>query len=177
MIQPIGKLKALKLATDFPPFRVWYIDCRKIYKHAYPTSIPSPLHFAVKSPSTFRHNGVKLIFLIRITTSPETIPKSKSAPTCPFRFSTPMNQINLGQYRQETQPKSGASLNDRSPEEQQLQSPPRKRQRIPSACEPCRRRKTRCDGNRPVCSPCLRRGYSEQLCMYRRDEPRDLEDM
>ncbi|KAN0122781.1 Fungal specific transcription factor domain containing protein [Hyaloscypha variabilis] len=88
-----------------------------------------------------------------------------------------MNQTNLAQYCQDPKAKSGTSLLDQNLEDQAPRSPPRKRQRIPSACEPCRRRKTRCDGNRPVCSLCLRRGSSQQLCMYRKDPTIDRRDL
>jgi hypothetical protein len=83
-----------------------------------------------------------------------------------------MNQTNLA-----PEAKSGTSLLDQNLEDQAPRSPPRKRQRIPFACEPCRRRKTRCDGNRPVCSLCLQRGSSQQLCMYRRDSTIDPKDL
>ncbi|KAM3548213.1 hypothetical protein ARSEF4850_009542 [Beauveria asiatica] len=37
--------------------------------------------------------------------------------------------------------------------------PPSKRRRINAACLTCRRRKTRCDGERPTCSTCSRNGH------------------
>ncbi|KAI0127278.1 hypothetical protein BJ170DRAFT_694094 [Xylariales sp. AK1849] len=39
-----------------------------------------------------------------------------------------------------------------------------KRPMVPIACNGCRRRKTRCDGGRPICSNCSKRGLSE--CVY-----------
>ncbi|KFY78694.1 hypothetical protein V499_02187 [Pseudogymnoascus sp. VKM F-103] len=46
---------------------------------------------------------------------------------------------------------------------------PPKRRKISSACEPCRARKTRCDGNRPMCGPCQYKPKSQQSCVYARD--------
>ncbi|TVY20120.1 putative transcriptional regulatory protein [Lachnellula arida] len=37
--------------------------------------------------------------------------------------------------------------------------PPAKRRRINAACRTCRKRKTRCDGKRPLCSTCLENGH------------------
>ncbi|TDZ31682.1 Nitrogen assimilation transcription factor nit-4 [Colletotrichum spinosum] len=38
--------------------------------------------------------------------------------------------------------------------------PPSKRRRINAACLTCRKRKTRCDGERPVCSTCTKNGHN-----------------
>ncbi|EWZ36404.1 hypothetical protein FOZG_10412 [Fusarium oxysporum Fo47] len=43
--------------------------------------------------------------------------------------------------------------------------PRRKRRKVQLACDCCRARKVRCDGKRPVCDVCRRRG-SEQECLY-----------
>ncbi|KAH7132729.1 fungal-specific transcription factor domain-containing protein [Dactylonectria macrodidyma] len=43
--------------------------------------------------------------------------------------------------------------------------PPPKRRKIQLACNSCRMRKTRCDGRRPVCSPCEKRGSGDE-CLY-----------
>ncbi|KAH6984056.1 fungal-specific transcription factor domain-containing protein [Ilyonectria destructans] len=45
------------------------------------------------------------------------------------------------------------------------EEPPPKRRKIQLACNSCRMRKTRCDGRRPVCSPCERRGSGDD-CLY-----------
>ncbi|PWI65209.1 hypothetical protein PCL_07259 [Purpureocillium lilacinum] len=57
-----------------------------------------------------------------------------------------------------------------SPRESQSMHPPsrplpRRRSRIGTtvACEPCRRRRSRCNGQRPKCAPCVGRGLS---CQY-----------
>lgn len=42
--------------------------------------------------------------------------------------------------------------------------PVRKRKRTAHACEPCRQRKSRCDGSRPVCDLCKEQGVE---CYYR----------
>ncbi|KAI0449577.1 hypothetical protein F5B21DRAFT_493775 [Xylaria acuta] len=34
------------------------------------------------------------------------------------------------------------------------------------ACEPCRERKIRCDGGKPVCSACQRRRLPLEQCLY-----------
>lgn len=43
--------------------------------------------------------------------------------------------------------------------------PPAKRRKVPVACTSCRDRKTRCDGQRPSCSTCQRRGIAA-TCLY-----------
>ncbi|KAJ2965184.1 hypothetical protein NQ176_g10740 [Zarea fungicola] len=49
--------------------------------------------------------------------------------------------------------------------------PPSKRRRINAACLTCRRRKTRCDGERPICSTCTKNGHK---CLgYPEDTKRD----
>jgi hypothetical protein len=44
--------------------------------------------------------------------------------------------------------------------------PPPKRRKITESCGPCRLKKTRCDSQRPACSPCIRKGFA---CEYSRD--------
>ncbi|QKX55854.1 uncharacterized protein TRUGW13939_02953 [Talaromyces rugulosus] len=41
--------------------------------------------------------------------------------------------------------------------------PPAKRQRVGRACDPCRKRKSKCDGNRPCCLMCQSAG---RICLY-----------
>ncbi|KAI0151399.1 fungal-specific transcription factor domain-containing protein [Pestalotiopsis sp. NC0098] len=43
---------------------------------------------------------------------------------------------------------------------------PAKRQRIALACSSCRDRKVRCDGQKPICGPCTRRGVDGAQCAY-----------
>lgn len=45
------------------------------------------------------------------------------------------------------------------------EEPPLKRRKTQLACNCCRMRKTRCDGKRPICSPCERRGSGDD-CLY-----------
>ena len=45
--------------------------------------------------------------------------------------------------------------------------PKRKRRKIPVACDECRKRKTRCDGIRPVCAPC--ESKKRGSCVYQED--------
>ncbi|KAG4025630.1 hypothetical protein MFRU_054g00590 [Monilinia fructicola] len=47
----------------------------------------------------------------------------------------------------------------------QLQPPVRKRRRTQLACNSCRQRKTACNGDRPSCSSCIRRGVQDS-CSY-----------
>ncbi|KAK0387822.1 hypothetical protein NLU13_4067 [Sarocladium strictum] len=47
----------------------------------------------------------------------------------------------------------------------QSQQQPVKRRRMHTACKICQDRKTRCDGTRPTCSTCLRRGVAAD-CVY-----------
>ncbi|KAH7129273.1 fungal-specific transcription factor domain-containing protein [Dactylonectria macrodidyma] len=42
-----------------------------------------------------------------------------------------------------------------------------KRRKIALACEPCRERKARCDGGKPVCSTCQRRSLGLEQCIYK----------
>lgn len=42
----------------------------------------------------------------------------------------------------------------------------RRRRKIPLACEPCRERKSRCDGAKPICSTCQRRSLPLDHCIY-----------
>ncbi|RGP77236.1 hypothetical protein FLONG3_4751 [Fusarium longipes] len=43
---------------------------------------------------------------------------------------------------------------------------PTKRKRVALACDNCRERKIKCDGSKPVCSPCSKRGEPTARCMY-----------
>ncbi|PVI02836.1 hypothetical protein DM02DRAFT_640994 [Periconia macrospinosa] len=43
---------------------------------------------------------------------------------------------------------------------------PSKRKRIALACSACRTRKIRCDGSKPLCRPCQKRGESPGACLY-----------
>ncbi|KAF7886500.1 uncharacterized protein EAF01_011178 [Botrytis porri] len=47
----------------------------------------------------------------------------------------------------------------------QTQQPARKRRRTQLACNSCRQRKTACNGDRPSCSSCIRRGVQDS-CSY-----------
>lgn len=42
-----------------------------------------------------------------------------------------------------------------------------RRHKIPLACEPCRVRKSRCNGCKPICSTCERRGLPLDRCVYK----------
>ncbi|KAK1639089.1 fungal-specific transcription factor domain-containing protein [Colletotrichum phormii] len=41
-----------------------------------------------------------------------------------------------------------------------------RRRKITLACEPCRERKARCDGGKPICSTCQRRSLNLEHCVY-----------
>ncbi|KAH6623284.1 fungal-specific transcription factor domain-containing protein [Chaetomium tenue] len=47
-----------------------------------------------------------------------------------------------------------------------------RRRKIPLACEPCRERKSRCDGAKPICSTCQRRSLPLHSCVYTLDNAR-----
>ncbi|UQC80587.1 fungal specific transcription factor domain-containing protein [Colletotrichum lupini] len=54
---------------------------------------------------------------------------------------------------------------------QHLAMPPgrqerQRRRKITLACEPCRERKARCDGGKPICSTCQRRSLALEHCVY-----------
>lgn len=57
------------------------------------------------------------------------------------------------------------TTNGRVGHSQSSKSPTGKRRKIAIACEPCRKRKVRCDGKQPTCSPCItsRKTYT---CIY-----------
>lgn len=44
--------------------------------------------------------------------------------------------------------------------------PKAKRQKTTAACSPCRARKSKCDGKRPSCGPCLKRRDRAATCVY-----------
>lgn len=43
---------------------------------------------------------------------------------------------------------------------------PLKRKRVALACSLCRERKVKCDGAKPVCTPCNKRGSLAAECVY-----------
>lgn len=43
---------------------------------------------------------------------------------------------------------------------------PTKRKRVALACDSCRDRKIKCDGSKPICSPCGKRGEPAARCTY-----------
>lgn len=51
----------------------------------------------------------------------------------------------------------------------------RPRAKIPLACQPCRNRKSRCDGARPMCTRCQQRGLAREVCVYRDDATNDAQ--
>ncbi|KAL2817920.1 fungal-specific transcription factor domain-containing protein [Aspergillus cavernicola] len=42
----------------------------------------------------------------------------------------------------------------------------RVRRKVALACDSCREKKIRCDGNKPICGPCTRRSYRINQCVY-----------
>ncbi|ETR96823.1 hypothetical protein M419DRAFT_93216 [Trichoderma reesei RUT C-30] len=61
------------------------------------------------------------------------------------------------------QPKQKDHHRHQQQQQQQQQQPPTKRRRIGYACNLCRTKKNRCDGERPSCGPCKER---RQECVY-----------
>ncbi|KAJ4152297.1 hypothetical protein NW754_004092 [Fusarium falciforme] len=47
------------------------------------------------------------------------------------------------------------------------QEPRQRRRKVTLACEPCRERKARCDGVKPLCSTCRRRSLGIEQCVYK----------
>ncbi|KAM5356963.1 hypothetical protein ACJ41O_003609 [Fusarium nematophilum] len=47
------------------------------------------------------------------------------------------------------------------------QQPRQRRRKVTLACEPCRERKARCDGVKPLCSTCRRRSLTIEHCVYK----------
>lgn len=50
--------------------------------------------------------------------------------------------------------------------EEHQRGPKPKRLKISIACNVCKAKKTKCDGARPVCGPCVKRRQSSQACIY-----------
>lgn len=48
-----------------------------------------------------------------------------------------------------------------------------KRRKTLMACEYCRTRKTKCDGRRPVCGACAKRGWTPDRCVWRYNDEKD----
>ncbi|CAG8929589.1 unnamed protein product [Penicillium salamii] len=53
-----------------------------------------------------------------------------------------------------------------NPQHSPTQAPSPKRRRVALACQHCRERKVRCDGQRPTCGACLKKGIAGQACEY-----------
>ncbi|KAI9228080.1 MAG: hypothetical protein DHS80DRAFT_16133, partial [Piptocephalis tieghemiana] len=92
-----------------------------------------------------------------------------------------------GQGEDSTDPPASSSSSSSSSD----QPPPQKRKRLAQACEPCRRKKVKCNGQHPTCSRCAalnlecnyvprtgkrkpRQGYIETLEQRLRDMERLL---
>ncbi|KAE8341547.1 hypothetical protein BDV24DRAFT_132168 [Aspergillus arachidicola] len=50
-----------------------------------------------------------------------------------------------------------------------------RRRKSSLCCEPCRERKSRCDGRKPICGPCTQRSHATDRCVYRRNIVRLLD--
>ncbi|KAJ5154406.1 fungal specific transcription factor [Penicillium coprophilum] len=46
------------------------------------------------------------------------------------------------------------------------------RHKVALACDSCREKKIRCDGNKPICGPCTRRSYRIDQCVYNTENSR-----
>ncbi|KAE8349438.1 fungal-specific transcription factor domain-containing protein [Aspergillus coremiiformis] len=51
-----------------------------------------------------------------------------------------------------------------------------RRRKASLCCDPCRERKSRCDGQKPVCGSCTQRSNSADRCVYRRSSCRLMEN-
>ncbi|KAL9562633.1 hypothetical protein ACKAV7_013197 [Fusarium commune] len=51
-------------------------------------------------------------------------------------------------------------------QEEEAVARPAKRKRVALACDTCRERKIKCDGSKPVCNPCSKRGEPAARCVY-----------
>ncbi|KAJ5383226.1 fungal specific transcription factor [Penicillium concentricum] len=47
------------------------------------------------------------------------------------------------------------------------------RRKVALACDSCRGKKIRCDGNKPICGPCMRRSYRIDQCVYDTENARN----
>ena len=80
-------------------------------------------------------------------------PNGNEAGTAPLPGSGDQQQQQQGQQQQGQQQQG----------QQQQGQQQSKRQRIGYACDVCRAKKNRCDGERPTCGPCLTRSLP---CVY-----------
>ncbi|KAH8705909.1 putative C6 transcription factor [Talaromyces proteolyticus] len=55
--------------------------------------------------------------------------------------------------------------------------PATKRRKTRLACDECRNKKIKCDGVRPLCGACTKKGWSEQKCVYNNADRRDWAGM
>ncbi|QGI70418.1 hypothetical protein CEK27_002747 [Fusarium fujikuroi] len=51
-------------------------------------------------------------------------------------------------------------------QEEEIVVRPAKRKRVALACDTCRERKIKCDGSKPLCNPCRKRGEPSARCVY-----------
>ncbi|KAF8252462.1 hypothetical protein K440DRAFT_399743 [Wilcoxina mikolae CBS 423.85] len=49
-----------------------------------------------------------------------------------------------------------------------------KRRKVATACDECRQRKSKCDGVKPSCGPCERKGRGPGRCTYQSDLTRTV---
>ncbi|KAL6834625.1 N-terminal binuclear Zn cluster-containing/DNA binding domain-containing protein [Trichoderma camerunense] len=107
---------------------------------------------------------------------PQTQPQSQPRPHHPQALPLPHQPHSQPQPQQSSRHpdiinhSSSSSSHDQKPQiqqqqeqQQQQQQPPTKRRRIGYACNLCRTKKNRCDGERPSCGPCKER---RQECVY-----------
>ncbi|TFB04575.1 hypothetical protein CCMA1212_003497 [Trichoderma ghanense] len=75
----------------------------------------------------------------------------------------PQSQPSKSQPHPELSLNPSSSASHNQPKQKEQQQPPTKRRRIGYACNLCRTKKNRCDGERPSCGPCKER---RQECVY-----------
>ena len=59
-----------------------------------------------------------------------------------------------------------AGVRRQPPPDGPTSSKPYKRPKLKLACQQCRDRKVRCDGGRPLCGACSRKGYGLDRCVF-----------
>ncbi|KAI7849795.1 fungal-specific transcription factor domain-containing protein [Circinella umbellata] len=88
--------------------------------------------------------------------------QSQSIPTA----TTPPNSRTQQQSSANNDNNNSNNNNNSSNSSNNKNARPTKRQKVSLACQECRDRKIKCDGERPICGPCIKKKRPEGSCVY-----------
>ncbi|OTA05277.1 Zn2Cys6 transcriptional regulator [Trichoderma parareesei] len=94
---------------------------------------------------------------------PRPLSQSQHQPQSQPPKSQPHPELSVTSLSSTSSSPNQPKQKDHHRQQQQQQQPPTKRRRIGYACNLCRTKKNRCDGERPSCGPCKER---RQECVY-----------